>query len=1259
MDSPGASSSSRRGWRGPRPISPPGFRRYREDSSPEPDADAAARKEDSARQAELSLLRLGDPMPEPEPEPEQLPSPVRSSPAQPRAQRSPSVRRKEMVVGPPAGGGKKKRRKKAKKKGAKRNAARKNAQRLPRIEGAFLGSVVIEESAEARMLTRRHQRKALEAKRPWRQPAAPERPRPPPATVLRVDPVRSGGFGSRVPRKVVLPLPKPPPARAQPLPAPGSTRKAKPKPTPPKVPAPQRTARGRYKHVNHGLPYMKNIKQIMTASKLLAKLRDLNASARQHYADSDVRVAAARATAEAALESAERLELTVEQRQGEVEAARAEMARQEEEAREAQEQMEREVAEAEAADQAVAVEVQQAQDAEARAAAEEAEAAAAAAEAAREHQRATAAEAAAVEATAKAEAVEEAATQAQAEQDAAEQALAEAERLVEGGVDPATGKKLKKQEKAEAAGDLAAKREHLLKRAPSAKVSDERVQWNAARLREAQQELETASGKGKKQRRQLEANVAQRQKAMQKEQSEGVARALEEAEMARAFAEEAREEATLALLVASRAQEAADTEAAEARAARETANAELAEAEAARAKAVEERQQAVAAQEEAAEEAADVAHAKMMLSAKLSTHEVAKAAAVRAREEAVRAAKVAEVVAEQSAVIPPPPSSLEEDEEGAYEEDEEDEDEDEEEEEEQEQDAEGASLLRYPLREQGDHSVDCSGGGGGGSRRRARRKPLLDMRAFVNELLDRSVEQLCLPEVGPLEFVKVKKPLRQCLNVCAEALELLDFDATAEHPTRSHEIDTCRAEFEHLRGLCEQKMLNGLMLLADQQLADYKLTDCTLSCVEALALCNTTHDSDSSAGAALQARFRARRRQQVENCRTAAQQRTRAVELKELGRERLRLDDARAVIALDEALLLDPENEEIRGLREQAKAFTEKQQQIAAEKATLERKKEEAAAARQKVKTVSKTSHWLGNAHDHAVKNLETASAAAEQARAAADPAYAAGSVAAAAAAWAGPAGAKAAREAAQQAYKAAIESFADAEGAENAAAAAGKAAAQAISGGLADAAGAAGRAAAVQFLEGSEQDKQAKSEKQWQEQKNAGMIDTISQYKSQVSTLQEALRQQAQDAEQTLSFAAETAAQVEQLQAEAEEREAAFAQEREDLQAQIAHGQELILQLERQVSMSQSGGQQGHGGGGSVAQQEQHAEVVDQLRAKLQALKIVSLHKKAVGADIDLEQIDDAMDEGDPKLALVELLIGHHQQKAEAAFLGALAKAT
>eukprot|EP01046_Picozoa_sp_COSAG06_P069777 COSAG06_NODE_19195_length_849_cov_1.233333_1_plen_82_part_10 len=82
-------------------------------------------------------------------------------------------------MGPPAGGGKKKRRKKAKKKGAKRNAARKNAQRLPRIEGAFLGSVVIEESAEARMLTRRHQRKALEAKRPWRQPAAPERPRPP------------------------------------------------------------------------------------------------------------------------------------------------------------------------------------------------------------------------------------------------------------------------------------------------------------------------------------------------------------------------------------------------------------------------------------------------------------------------------------------------------------------------------------------------------------------------------------------------------------------------------------------------------------------------------------------------------------------------------------------------------------------------------------------------------------------------------------------------------------------------------------------------------------------------------------------------------------------------------------------------------------------------------------------------------------------------------------------------------------------------
>lgn len=443
---------SAHGWRGPRVASPPVFRRTM--------AEAAAQKEDSARQAELSLLSLSQPPQlqlEPEPEPVRQVSTQdcrRQEPAAPAA-----AVRKEMVVGP-AAGGKKKRRKKAKKKRGKR-VGKKGTDRLPRIEGAFLGSVVVEESPETRLMARREQRKAIEAKRPWRQPMPPMA-KPVPSATLRVLSPRRGGFGSSSARKVMLPVPKPPPAsQPKPLPPPASARQ---KPVPPKASVAQRAAPKRYKHVDHGLPYMKNIKQIMTAKKLLAMLKELNTQARQYFVDSDLRVANARAAAKNALNTAEQLGVVVEQRQAEVDAAEAELARQEEEARQAQNKLIDEVAEAEAAEQAASREVQEAEDAEARAAAAETEAYTAAAEAAREKNRAAEAKAAAAAAAEEAAEKEHDAVRAKAEQDAAEQAVAEAEHLLELGVSPATGKKLKKQEKIEAAEDLAAKREHLLQR---------------------------------------------------------------------------------------------------------------------------------------------------------------------------------------------------------------------------------------------------------------------------------------------------------------------------------------------------------------------------------------------------------------------------------------------------------------------------------------------------------------------------------------------------------------------------------------------------------------------------------------------------------------------------------------------------------------------------------------------------------------------------------------------------------------------------
>jgi hypothetical protein len=583
----------------------------------------------------------------------------------------------------------------------------------------------------------------------------------------------------------------------------------------------------------------------------------------------------------------------------------------------------------------------------------------------------------------------------------------------------------------------------------------------------------------------------------------------------------------------------------------------------------------------------------------------------------------------------------------------------------------------------------------------------------VVELLDNRLEQLCLPEDEPLEFVRIKDPLRCCLAKCQEGIDLLGFDATAQHPAWSHEIDTARAEFMRLRMVCQQKIINGLLLLANQQLNERHsdssaLKDCLSSCDEALALCGDEHQpvvtktTEPSVGISTadvktalltvqcsikfshrvlsqaeskgMRRFRERRRAQIEECRELAQKKSRATGLRETGREKLRLNDVRAVIALQEAVLLDPDDEEAARLLDKAQIFVNEKRRVADEKADIERRQTEAASAREKVKKVAKGSRWLDEAHNKAVQNLEVASAAAEQARLATDPAYAAGALAAVAAAWAGPAGVSAARSAAAQAYSDAIEGGMDVDSASKAATVAGNAAAQAISGGLADAAGVAGQQAAAQLLESMAREKHEKSENEWREQKNANVKTAIAEYKHQVASLSEALRKQAEDAKETLGFAADSAKYAEDLQAEAAVREAAFEEERHALQTQIAdgheevaRGREEIRRLEQELKVAKSAAEffvgrakdedtnidkDAHEGS---SPHEQQVKAASDARKKLQALKVVSLHKKAVGAGLELDSIDAAMESEDPKSALVEMLLAAQRQKAEAAFLKVL----
>lgn len=294
----------------------------------------------------------------------------------------------------------------------------------------------------------------------------------------------------------------------------------------------------------------------------------------------------------------------------------------------------------------------------------------------------------------------------------------------------------------------------------------------------------------------------------------------------------------------------------------------------------------------------------------------------------------------------------------------------------------------------------------------------------------------------------MRQALKGCLDCCTEALGLLEFDASAEMPTRSHEIAGFRTDFERLRAVTEQRILNGLWHLAQKQLADYDLNDCIASCDEVAKI--------EKNRVAHMRRWRFRADREVAACRAAAVHKTRAVALMATGVEQMRLKDARAAITLSEALNLDPENREIARLKKEAVDFAATQRELGAEQQRIEQAHKDAATAREKVKKAAHGGNWLDDAQKRAKKRLEEADAAEESAKLLSDPAYAAGAKAATAAGWAGPAGVTAARTAAEQAYMAAMAGgdFDDAAAAQ-AAEAAGKAAAHAVSGGLADAAGA------------------------------------------------------------------------------------------------------------------------------------------------------------------------------------------------------------
>ena len=318
------------------------------------------------------------------------------------------------------------------------------------------------------------------------------------------------------------------------------------------------------------------------------------------------------------------------------------------------------------------------------------------------------------------------------------------------------------------------------------------------------------------------------------------------------------------------------------------------------------------------------------------------------------------------------------------------------------------------------------------------------------ELLDERLEQLYLPEDEPAVFVKIQCTLRCCIERCQEAIAMLGFDATVQHPTWSHQIDMARADFKRMCTLCEKKMINGLLLLANQQLSERcdgssrALQDCIAGCDEALLLCGGEGEHEMTEGIGTGAdlsqphsdsepmrRFRNWRRAQIEGCRKLAVRQSQAV-------------------ALDEAVLLNPE-----GVGEAASCSDNDE----ARNSDQERVSEPhvAASGRQ--------------AETDSAVNVDAASHAAPVAV---------------------------------------------------------DATAQGVSRGLGAALDDAPAQHIAQLSDGGGREYQKKSDHEWQVQQNANAIED---YKHQVAGLREALRKQAEDAQHTLRFVADTAAQMERLE--------------------------------------------------------------------------------------------------------------------------------
>eukprot|EP01043_Picozoa_sp_COSAG02_P044770 COSAG02_NODE_4030_length_5883_cov_9.896266_2_plen_190_part_00 len=147
--------------------------------------------------------------------------------------------------------------------------------------------------------------------------------------------------------------------------------------------------------------------------------------------------------------------------------------------------------------------------------------------------------------------------------------------------------------------------------------------------------------------------MTQKQAAVQKQRSEAVTLALDQAEMARALAEEAAAQMELVLQEADDKQVIADQKAEAAAAARELARSELQEMMVAQSAAVKEREEAAAAATAFQLKAEDAKHANMMVDTRTALHVKAETELVEAQAEVLRLTQLAEDRAAESAEILP------------------------------------------------------------------------------------------------------------------------------------------------------------------------------------------------------------------------------------------------------------------------------------------------------------------------------------------------------------------------------------------------------------------------------------------------------------------------------------------------------------------------------------------------------------------------------------------------------------------------------